>query len=62
MKANSVGPGLVEENRGCGLDHVPAEFVPGVALSKDIFRQALRAITAIGFLHGLKDQFSHMTP
>ena len=47
MKANS----LVEEKRGRCLDYLPAEFVPSVALSKDV----LRAMTAVCFLHGLKD-------
>lgn len=62
MKTNSFRTWTVEEKRGRRLDHVPAQFVPGIALSKNVFRQALRAITAVSFLHGFKHQFSHMPP
>ena len=59
MEANSFRPWLVEEKCGRSIDDVPAQFVPGVPLSKNAFRQALRAITAVRFLHRLKHQFSH---
>jgi hypothetical protein len=60
VKPNSLRRRLVKEKRRRCVDHVPAQFIPSVALSENIFRQALGAITAIGVLDGLKHQIGHI--
>lgn len=59
MEANPLRPSRFEKTRGRRINDVPAQFFPAVTLSKDVFREALCAITAVFFLHRLEYQFSH---
>jgi hypothetical protein len=59
VKPNPFGPRAVkEERRGC-LDHILAQFVPGVRFGEDAFRKAFGAESAVGLLDDLKHQFRH---
>ena len=59
MEANPLGPGLVEEKRRGGLKHVLPQLLPSVPLSEDVFREALRAVAAVGLLDDFEHQFCH---
>ena len=62
VKPDSFRSGRVEEKCRRCLNHVGAQFIPRVALREKIFRQAFRAIAAIGFLDGLEHQIDHRPP
>jgi hypothetical protein len=60
VKTNTFRSRPVKEKRSRCVNDVLAQFVPRVALSENVLRQAFRAITAVGILHGLKHQFGHL--
>ena len=59
-EANSFRRGLIEKERRSRVNDVAAQILPGISLGKNIFCQAFRAITAIGFLNGFKHQIGHV--
>jgi hypothetical protein len=60
VEANSFRPGLIEKESRSRVNDVATQILPGISLSKDVFCQAFRAITAIGFLNGFKHQIGHV--
>lgn len=50
----------VEEKCRRRVNDVLAQLFPRITLRENVFRQAFRAITAVGFLDGLKDQIRHI--
>jgi hypothetical protein len=59
VEANSLWPRPIKEERGCRLQHVLAQFVPGVTFGEDALRKAFGAIPAIGLLNDFEHQFTH---
>ncbi len=60
VETNSFRPGLIEKERYSRVNDIAAQIIPGISLSKDVFCQTLRTITAIGFLNGFKHQIGHV--
>ena len=50
---------LREEIGPDGFAYVGPQFIPGVALRENVEREALGAISTIGLLGDLEDQFGH---
>src|SRR5437016_577403 len=59
MEANTLRPRSIEEECRGRLQHIPAQLVPCVPFGEDAFGEAFGAVTAVGLLYDLKDQFSH---
>lgn len=60
MKANLPGRWMVKKESAGRFNDVPAQFIPGIALSEDVLRKALCAIPAIRVLGCLKNQVVHI--
>ena len=59
MKPNVGGAGLIKiEGRDRVFD-AGAKLFPAIRLREDVLSQALGAITAVGFLSDLENQFFH---
>ena len=50
----------VEVKGGGGVNHIPAQFVPSVALREDVFGQALGGLTAVCFLNRFEYRVRHI--
>ena len=53
------GRGWSKKNAVVAFKNVLAQLLPRIRFSKDVFREALGAIAAVGLLDDLEYQFSH---